>query len=59
MDWYTLRVISGKEKKVKNYIELEVSRSTMADYLSQVLIPTEKVFQIRNGKKSKYYKRFS
>ena len=49
--WYVVRAISGKEKKVKEYIESEVIRHGIKDYISQVLIPTEKVFQIRNGKK--------
>ncbi len=49
--WYVVRAISGKEKKVKEYIEMEVDRMKMTDYVSQILIPTEKVFQIRNGKK--------
>lgn len=49
--WYVVRAISGKEKKVKEYIEMEVSRLKMEDYVTQVLIPTEKVYQIRNGKK--------
>ncbi|MFT5596295.1 MAG: transcriptional antiterminator NusG [Cryomorphaceae bacterium] len=49
--WYVVRAISGKEKKVKDMIELEISRSNLADHVAQVLIPTEKVFQIRNGKK--------
>lgn len=49
--WYVLRAIGGKEKKVKEYIESEVSRLNLQDYVSQVLIPTEKVYQIRNGKK--------
>lgn len=49
--WYVVRAISGKEKKVKEQIELEISRLKMNDYVSQVLIPTEKVYQIRNGKK--------
>ncbi len=49
--WYVVRAISGKEKKVKDAIELEVSRAGMGDYVSQILIPTEKVYQIRNGKK--------
>ena len=39
------------EKKVKEYLDLEISRLKLDDYVSQVLIPTEKVFQIRNGKK--------
>jgi len=49
--WYVLRAIGGKEKKVKEYVEFEVSRLDLSDYVSQVLIPTEKVYQIRNGKK--------
>ncbi len=49
--WYVIRSISGKEKKVKEYIESEINRLKMNDYVSQILIPTEKVYQIRNGKK--------
>ncbi len=49
--WYVLRAIGGKEKKAKEYIESEISRLNLQDYISQVLIPTEKVYQIRNGKK--------
>ena len=49
--WYVLRAIGGKEKKVKELIESEISRLNLQDYISQVLIPTEKVYQIRNGKK--------
>jgi transcriptional antiterminator NusG len=43
--------MSGKEKKVKVYLDLEISRLKLDDFVAQVLIPTEKVFQIRNGKK--------
>lgn len=49
--WYVVRAISGKEKKVKELLELEISREKLDDYVGQILIPTEKVFQIRNGKK--------
>ena len=49
--WYVLRAIGGKEKKAQEYIENEVSRLNLQDYIAQVLIPTEKVYQIRNGKK--------
>lgn len=49
--WYVLRAIGGKEKRVKEYIESEISRLNLQEYISQVLIPTEKVYQIRNGKK--------
>jgi transcription termination/antitermination protein NusG len=49
--WYVVRAISGKEKKVKDYIESEISAMGLSDFVSQVLIPTEKIYQIRNGKK--------
>ncbi|MBQ4280454.1 MAG: transcription termination/antitermination factor NusG [Rikenellaceae bacterium] len=49
--WYVIRAVGGKEKKVKEYIEAEVRHSQLEDYISQVLIPTEKVYSIRNGKK--------
>ena len=49
--WYVLRAISGKEAKVKEYLEADIKNSDLGDYVSQVLIPTEKVYQVRNGKK--------
>jgi len=49
--WYVLRAIGGKEKKVKEYVEHEIAHLNLQDFVSQVLIPTEKVYQIRNGKK--------
>jgi len=49
--WYVVRAVSGQENKVKNYIETEISRLGMSDYISQVLVPTEKVVQVRDGKK--------
>ena len=49
--WYVLRAISGKEKKVKEMIDTEVRRSNMGTYISQVLIPMEKRFLIKDGKK--------
>ncbi|MFK5879985.1 MAG: transcription termination/antitermination protein NusG [Flavobacteriaceae bacterium] len=49
--WYVVRAIGGQENKVKNYIENEISRLKIADYIEQVLVPTEKVIQVRDGKK--------
>ena len=49
--WYVIRAISGNEKKVKQYLESEISRLGLSDYITQVLIPTEKVYQVRKGKK--------
>ncbi|MEQ8359340.1 MAG: transcription termination/antitermination protein NusG [Cytophagales bacterium] len=51
LKWFVLRVISGKEKKVKTYLESEIERSKLKDFIPQVLIPSEKVYEMRNGKK--------
>lgn len=50
-NWYVIRAIGGQENKVKTYIENEVARLGLSDYVEQVIVPTEKVIQIRNGKK--------
>lgn len=49
--WYVVRSVSGQENKIKSYIETEISRLNLEEYIEQVLVPTEKVIQIRNGKK--------
>jgi transcription termination/antitermination protein NusG len=49
--WYVVRAVSGQENKVKEYIEREISHQGMEDLVGEVLVPTEKVIQIRNGKK--------
>ena len=49
--WYVLRTFSGHEKKVKEYLESEVERLGYEDKLTQVVIPTETVFEMRAGKK--------
>lgn len=49
--WYVMRVISGKERKIKEYIENEVSRSGWNEIISQVLVPMEKVYKVKDGKK--------
>ena len=49
--WYVVRAVSGQENKVKNYIETEINRLGLSDYVSQVLVPTEKVVQVKDGKK--------
>ncbi len=45
--WYVIRSISGKERKTKDFIELEINRNKLSAYVEQILIPTEKVYQIR------------
>lgn len=49
--WYVLRAISGKEAKVKEVLDAAIKNSTLGNFVSQVLIPTEKVYTTRNGKK--------
>lgn len=49
--WYVVRAVSGQENKVKEYIEREINHHGMEDLVSEVLVPTEKVIQVRNGKK--------
>jgi transcription termination/antitermination protein NusG len=49
--WYVLRVISGQEKKIKTYLENEITRYKLTEFIPQVLIPMEKVYEMRNGKK--------
>ncbi len=49
--WYVIRSVSGKENKIKEYIESEIIRLNLQNHIEQILVPTEKVIQIRNGKK--------
>lgn len=51
MKWYVLRAITGKETKVKEYIDAAISNGTLGGYVGQTLVPTEKVVQVRNGKR--------
>lgn len=49
--WYALRVVSGKEKKVKEYLDKDISRNNWTNIVKQVFLPTEKVYKVQNGKK--------
>ena len=50
--WYVLRAVSGKEAKVKEYIEAEIKHNPLLNqYVSEVLIPMEKHASMRNGKR--------
>lgn len=50
-EWYALRAISGKEAKVKEVLEAQMRNTDLGKYVFQILIPTEKVLTVRNGKK--------
>jgi transcriptional antiterminator NusG len=49
--WYVLRVVSGKERSVKEYLDKDIARSGWTDIIKQVFLPMEKVFKVQNGKK--------
>lgn len=51
LNWYVIRAVSGQEKKVKTYLENEIVRQNLQEFIPQVLIPSEKVYEIRGGKK--------
>lgn len=49
--WYVVRAVSGQEKKAKSYLETEIARQKMEEFIPEVLIPTERIYEMRNGKK--------
>lgn len=51
INWYVVRAVSGQEKKIKSYIENEAARQKLTDLIPQVLIPSEKIVEVKNGKK--------
>lgn len=51
LKWYVVRAISGKERKVVEQLEMEIEYQGLKDFIVQILLPIEKVYQIRNGKK--------
>lgn len=57
-NWYVVRVVSGQEKKAKTYLENEIARQSLEEFIPQVMIPSEKVYEMRNGKKRVREKNF-
>jgi len=49
--WYVVRTYSGHENKVKAYLENEAAQAGLADRISSVIVPSEKVFEVKDGKK--------
>ncbi len=49
--WYVLRVVSGKERKIKEYLDKDVTRNGWGEIIKQVFLPMEKVYKVQNGKK--------
>lgn len=50
--WFIIHTLSGQEQKVKESIEKRLKTEEMTDYVNEVLVPMEKVAEVRNGKKS-------
>ncbi|MFN3379451.1 MAG: transcription termination/antitermination protein NusG [Runella zeae] len=51
LNWYVIRAVSGQEKKIKSYLENEITRQGLQESIPEILIPTEKIVEMRNGKK--------
>ena len=49
--WYVVRVISGQEKKVEQRLETELERERLSGFVNQILVPMEKVVQLKKGQK--------
>ena len=49
--WFVLRVVSGKEKKIKEYLDKDIIRNGWTNVIKQVFLPMEKVYKVQNGKK--------
>lgn len=58
LNWFVLRAVSGQEKKIKSYIENEITRQKLTEFVPQILIPSEKIYEMRNGKKRVREKNF-
>ena len=58
MQWYALHTYSGHENKVKSYLESLIESDAAAGSISQVVVPTEEVVEMRGGKKTVSKKRF-
>ena len=51
MEWYTIRVISGKEQKIQEIIKQEVERNNLSESVQDILVPTENKIEVKDGKK--------
>src|ERR1700688_1578856 len=49
--WYVLRVVSGKERKIKEYLDKDIIRNNWGETIKQIFLPVEKVYKVQNGKK--------
>jgi len=57
-NWYVVHTYSGYEEKVKAIIEDNAERRGLSGKITQILIPTEKVVELKSGKKKESTKKF-
>ena len=57
-EWYVIRVFTGHERKVKEYLQREIAEQGLEDKVDEILIPTETIVEIRSGKKKQKEKNF-
>lgn len=51
LQWFAIHVFSGHEKKIERYLESEIDRTGLKDRITRVVIPSEEVIEMRDGKK--------
>ena len=56
--WFVLHTLTGQEQKVKRYVEAQARLQAMTDYIGEVIIPTEKVSETKNGVKTTVTRKF-
>ncbi|HEY1583195.1 MAG TPA: transcription termination/antitermination protein NusG [Chthoniobacterales bacterium] len=56
--WFVVHVLSGQENKVRENIEKRIKTEEMGDVVYEVLVPTERVSEIKRGKKSETTRKF-
>jgi transcriptional antiterminator NusG len=56
--WYVVRVYSGHEYKVKTYMEREIPLSKLSDRISSVMVPSEKIVEVKDKKKKSRVRTF-
>ena len=58
MKWYVVHTYSGHENKVKNYIEAAKENNDVGDKIGRVIVPTEEVVEMKDGRKTTSLKKF-
>ncbi len=56
--WFILKVISNQEKKIVHYLETEIKRLQIENFITKVVIPTEKYLEVKDGKKKSKERNF-